>query len=131
MTSSSLLGLTSPFIIVNSFELSFISSSSSGTFEWKNSDVDPSLTTVQSTAKNYSHTFTSPGNYQICLSNTNCTGTASSCKTITVYNPTSIPVPQFITSQNDVTFVGDPVTIDFFDLSLYDLFGVEWFAVEL
>ena len=97
------------------------------THQWYNSNVDPTLNTVSSNAVNYTTSFNNPGNYQIRLASTNCQGTALVTKNITVVNPTSLPVAEFVSSANVVFYNGiDPVTIQLFDLSLFGANAWTW-----
>ena len=41
------------------------------------------------------HTFSSPGNYTVCLKSKNCNGSDSACYPVTVYNPTQAPIASF------------------------------------
>lgn len=96
------------------------------THKWYNSDVDPTLQSVVSTGVNYSYTFTSPGSYTLKLESTNCQGTATKTKTVVAVAPTSIPVPNFVSSINQYYYSGNPVEIEFYDLSSFGPTDWEW-----
>lgn len=96
------------------------------THKWFNADDDPTMQTLSSTAVNYQHTYTTSGSYNLRLESTNCQGTAITTKTVVVVNPTSTPVPNFVSSINHVYFSGNPVEIDFYDLSQYGPTSWEW-----
>lgn len=105
----------------------FINSNQAGyTHQWFNSDVDPTLQTVASTNVNYNYTFPSAGSYTIRVSSTNCQGTAVRTKTVTVIDPTSTPVANFVSSGNQFLFDGDPIDVSFYDLSLYGPTSWHW-----
>lgn len=75
----------------------------------------------------FSYTFATPGNYQVRLTSTNCQGTDIETKNITVVTPTSSPVANFVTSENEVAFDGSTlIVIDFFDLSQFGPTSWEW-----
>lgn len=96
------------------------------THKWFNSAVDPTLSTPVTTNINYEYTFTSTGTYTIRLITSDKTNSAQKSKTITVINPTSLPEPNFVASMNQVDFVGNPVEIQLYDLSLYGATSWEW-----
>jgi len=96
------------------------------THKWYNADDDPTMQTLSSTAVNYSHTYTTPGTYNLRLESTNCQGSATTTKTVTVVSPTSTPVANFVSSVNHVYFTGNPVEIDFYDLSQFGPTSWEW-----
>ncbi|MBI1222156.1 MAG: DUF5011 domain-containing protein [Bacteroidetes bacterium] len=105
----------------------FTNSNQSGyTNRWYNSDLDPTLQTVNSTGTNYSYAFTTAGSYTLKLESENCQGTATKSKTIVVVDPTSTPDPNFVSSTNHYYYSGDPVEIEFYDLSLYGPTSWEW-----
>ncbi len=69
---------------------------------------------LQSTAVNFTRMFTATGNYNICLKSTNCSGSDSTCTTITVTTPTTPPFSDFIA---DKSVVNTFQNVNFTDLS--------------
>jgi hypothetical protein len=65
--------------------------------------------------------FNSPGNYQIGLALSNCQGTALVTKNISIVNPTSNLIEEFVSSANVVFYNGiNPVTIQLFNLAQFE-----------
>ncbi len=116
-----------PDTVYTNWVANFINVNQGGyTHKWYNSDLDPTLQTVNSTGVNYSYTYTTPGTYSLRLESSNCQGTAIKSKTFTVVDPTSLPEPNFVVSLNQYAFTGNPIEIDFFDLSLFGPTSWEW-----
>lgn len=116
-----------PDTVYTDWVAQFININQSGyTHEWYNSDDDVTLSTLGSTNTNYSHVFTSPGCYDVKLVSTNCQGTAITTKQVCVVDPTSLPVPNFVVSTNIYYFTGNPIEIQFHDLSQYGPNSWEW-----
>ncbi len=75
----------------------------------------------------FTYTFPSAGTYQLRLTSINCQGTDIETKTITVVTPTSSPIANFVTSENELVFDGSTLLeIDFFDLSQFGPTSWEW-----
>lgn len=105
----------------------YVNSNQTGyTHKWYNSAIDPTLQSVAATTVNYKYAFATAGTYTLKLESSNCQGTAISTKQVVVVNPTSIPLPNFVTSVNRFTFTGNPVNIEFYDLSSYGPTSWEW-----
>jgi hypothetical protein len=86
-----------------------------------NSNLNPNLNTPASTSVNYTTGFNSPGNYQIGLALSNCQGTALVTKNISIVNPTSNLIEEFVSSANVVFYNGiNPVTIQLFNLAQFE-----------
>lgn len=111
-------------IYVNS-PVGFVNANQSGyiAHEW---DVLNQGNSPDATTTNFNYTFGSTGTYQVRLSSTNCKGNSVITKTVTVIDPTSSPVPNFVSSANIVYFTGDPTEIELYDLSLYGATSWEW-----
>ena len=116
-----------PDTVYTNWVATFTNSNQGGyTHNWYNADDDPTMQTLSSTAVNYQHTYTTAGSYNLRLESSNCQGTATTTKTVVVVNPTSTPEPNFVSSMNQVYFSGDPVEIEFYDLTLYGPTSWEW-----
>lgn len=79
------------------------------------------LANVVATTTNFGYTFPSAGTYQVRLSSTNCSGTATTTKNVVVVDPTSAPTVRFLASRNYIPLAAnDPVVdeiVDFLDFS--------------
>lgn len=116
-----------PDTVYTGARTTFLNANPTGyTHKWFNSALDPTLQNVASTNINYSYTFNTAGTYNLKLESSNCQGSAFVTKQVVVRDPTSTPVPNFVTSANRVTFTGDPVLIQFYDLSLFGASQWEW-----
>jgi len=118
---------TMPDTVYTNWNATFSNSNTVGyTHKWYNSDLDPTLQTVNATTLNYTYAFPVAGTYSLKLISTNCQGTAIRTSSVVVVDPTSTPVPNFVSSQNHVYFSGNPLEIDLFDLSNYGPTSWEW-----
>lgn len=90
-------------------------------------DVIGAGNTPDDSTLDFNYTFPSAGTYQLRLTSINCQGQDIETKTVTVVNPTSSPMANFVTSDNQVTFDGSTlIVIDFYDLSQYGPTTWEW-----
>lgn len=88
------------------------------------------LTNVVSTATDFPYAFPSAGNYQVRLTSTNCNGSATTTKNVTVIDPMYAPTVRFLASRNEINIPGnDPVVdeiVDFRDFSTGGPTGHLW-----
>lgn len=69
---------------------------------------------------NFTYSFPTAGQYQLRLTSTNCLGNAIKTKTVTVINPTSSPLSNFVLSENEVVYDGtNAIYVDFYDISTF------------
>ncbi len=124
-SSSPTANFAVPDTIYTGAPMQFVNSNQSGyvSHEWDiiNQGNNPDATTT-----NFNTTFNTAGTYQVRLTSVNCNGSAVVTKTVTVVDPTSTPVPNFVSSDNVVYFTGDPVEIELYDLSMYGATAWEW-----
>ncbi|MBK8706752.1 MAG: T9SS type A sorting domain-containing protein [Saprospiraceae bacterium] len=95
----------------NMMTASFTNISSQGTYSWNFGDGGTSTQT------NPSHTYQSPGVYQVCLTVTNSCGTDTECHTVTIQAPPSVVILDVgEVSGTSGSIVNVPVTITNCDL---------------
>jgi len=104
-------------LFVNSNQVGYVS------HEW---DILNQGNNPDGTGVNFSHIFSNLGTYQLKLTSTNCQGSATVTKSFDVVAPTSIPVVNFVSSDNNVNFTGDPIELEFYDLTQFGPTSWEW-----
>jgi hypothetical protein len=109
----------------------FVNTNQSGYIKHEWSTTVSGLGTVIQTSTNLDgFAFPSAGTYQVRLKSTNCTGSATVTKNVTVIDPTTAPTVRFLASRNYIPMESSDLVVDeivdFKDFSLSGPTAYQW-----